>query len=760
MRLTPINMAEAIFEPFWDMELNELDQWQISPGGNHGLDVAASWSLTRFLWTRSPESGPALEMRRVYAGDPDHTPAGVDCTGYDELLVSIMPPSGSRLTVSLETDAGPVDVTSPEAGSQKREYRVPLAGASRIAAITLQVHAAPEGGMASGWFNWLGLQNSTLLPRYLDQWKRFDSRWRGYLREAEFEPSFTPTSELVITADELESLRARHEAESAERGSSEILDAAAAARSRMPEAMIGEYVNFWTDTRYCRERDYGNLLLRHGVAAAVAGLVTRDAELLRLGARYAMALARCSYWDDGFICRFPEGTFEHRSFVQSLCAWETSVILDLAGELFTPLGRETIFRRIAEEAIGHIQLSTWKHEYIFHCNQLAWFSPGRMLGLATLGTEWPRTRWYLEHAKVELVESLDSTILPDGGYVEGPSYFRCVGRDAGLSLFYYARATGTEFTEVIPESMRRTADFAEALLSTDELQDVIPICDGRPIHDQESLAIMAAAIPNSQWVRMFRESFGRTGGSEHIVVYQMLDRIPDCAPPLRSLVVLPEMGVMASVRRLGDATVKLFLMGNRAGAGHTHEDKGSFVLEIAGETFAMDPGTCDYSSPMSLILKSCQRHNMLLPTGLTERPHPASPLPHDVKPTGSGDDRRFSAEIDVTPGWDGFYTLWRRRFESDRPEVLTITDEYELAAGDGVEFAWNTRLPVSIRDGAVIIDGRHGSVEIATPADAACDVERLPIVGDDYQNRIAIRKHGRSGTLAIEARYRAKEERE
>ncbi len=77
---------------------------------------------------------------------------------------------------------------------------------------------------------------------------------------------------------------------------------------------------------------------------------------------------------------------------------------------------------------------------------------------------------------------------------------------------------------------------------------------------------------------------------------------------------------MASVRRLGDDEVKLFIMGNKAGAGDAHEDKGSFVLEYAGDTFAMDPGTCDYAHPLSLTLKTCQRHNMLLPTGLAERP--------------------------------------------------------------------------------------------------------------------------------------------
>ena len=41
---------------------------------------------------------------------------------------------------------------------------------------------------------------------------------------------------------------------------------------------------------------------------------------------------------------------------------------------------------------------------------------------------------------------------------------------------------------------------------------------------------------------------------------------------------------------------------------------------------AMDPGSCDYSHPLSLLLKNCERHNMLVPWGGPERPRPDNPL--------------------------------------------------------------------------------------------------------------------------------------
>ncbi|MFQ9800095.1 MAG: heparinase II/III family protein [Clostridia bacterium] len=48
----------------------------------------------------------------------------------------------------------------------------------------------------------------------------------------------------------------------------------------------------------------------------------------------------------------------------------------------------------------------------------------------------------------------------------------------------------------------------------------------------------------------------------------------------------------------------MVVLGNRSGAGHAHEDRGSFILEYAGQTFAMDPGTCDYSSSYSMMLQA------------------------------------------------------------------------------------------------------------------------------------------------------------
>jgi hypothetical protein len=756
MQIIAINEAEAILDPFWDASLSELSRWAIEPGAGQGLRVYQNWCWVAFEWARRPVTGPALRMSRR---------CGVDCGDYDRVLLSVMAPEGAVVRLQAETDRGPRRLEASPAGPKKRELALELDGATRLDSVTIEVTAGADG-IAEGWFNWLGLQHSGRLAHKLAAQTAWDSRWEKHLQDDSFEPSFTPAYGLVLNSDELAALRERHAALIADGSPSPFLAAAETASRIAPESLIHDFVNFWGDTRYNRERDHGKFILNHGLNAAIAGHLLHDKCLLRLAARYALSIGMCKNWDDGFICRFPGSTFDHRCFVQSLCAYEVAGILDLAGEFFTDTGRDFLLRRLAEEAIGTIQFNTWKYDYIFGCNQLAWFTPGRMLALGVLQRHWPRVRPHLDIAYGDLCESLERSILPDGGYVEGPTYFRCVGRDAGLGIYYYSRALGLPIDALVPESMRRCGDFAEAVCSTDTAADVMPVCDAGNRHEVISQSLMAALLPESAWTRMLHKTVIRNGGwpvnawsvavavpamADAAIAWGVVARMPSAIPEPRALVQLPAMGPLVSHRRLGEEWVKLFIQGNHAGAGHTHEDKGSFVLEFAGETFALDPGTCDYSHPLAGALTHCERHNMLVPYGASGRPHPACPLPHDVKPVGTGDETTFHAEVDATPGWEGYFRRWHRTWDSPTPEVLTITDDYELLAGEGVEFYWQTRLPVTVDGRRAVITGARGWAELEAPAGAVWQLDDLPLL-DGVQHRLTLRHASASGRATVTAR--------
>lgn len=730
----PINMAEAIIEPFWVPELSGLAKWQIDPGAGHGLRIRQNWSAVDFEWASKPATGPALRIRRDFH---------VDCSAYDRLLVRLSPPKGCVTRVTARTDKGPRTFVSEPATENRAEYAVDLRGARCIETITLELEAGTEGG-AAGWLSWIGLQNTERLAQYFDQWDYSDLQWDTYLKAPDAPLRFEPRYGIFLTSEELASLRAEHERAAAEGGQSEHTGRATAARQYQPERGISEFVSSGGRTSaHSRVRDEFRPRLSGNPDLAIAALVLRDAEALRMAARYALSLAMSEHWDTGFMSVLPGSAWEDRAFRRSYTATDIARILDLAGEVFTDAGRAYLMRRLAEEGIGPINYVAWRHEYIFHCNQLAYFNTGRMYAYLVLEREWPRVKPYTDLALGDAIDNLESVIEPDGGSLEGPSYLNPTIRENYNVLKHYARARGRNVADLVPPVVRLTADYAAVVASTTG-DDVIAVCDSGAGFRNDTLRILTELVPNSYWTTLYNKQQAARG-----------EPMLDAAPPLPAYIELPEIGYIASTRSLGDERVKIFIMGNKANAGHTHEDKGNFVLEFAGQTFAMDLGICDYDDPIHAVYKQCQRHNMLVPVGMAERAAPLNPLPFDVRPTGKGDERAFVARIDATPGWNGYYTRWIRTWDSPSPDVLTIRDEYELAKGDAVEFYWQTNLPVEQTEGVVTIRGDKGLVTLSISPDCTVRIERLPLAEGADHNRIAIRKPAPFGTLLTTVTLRA-----
>jgi hypothetical protein len=526
-----------------------------------------------------------------------------------------------------------------------------------------------------------------------------------------------------------------------QKGKSRYTEAAESARKMEFEKGIHEFAKTGGDIdTHGRTRDRDLAPLPGGPSLAVAGLVLKDADTLRAAARFALSLAMCEHWEEGFMSCFPGGPWEDRAFRRSYCCEDIAEVLDLAGEVFTDAGRIYLMRRLAEEGIGPINYVAWRHEYIFHCNQLAFFNHGRMYAYLVLEHERPRVKPYTELAYQDSVDNLRTVILPDGGYLEGPSYFTGTVNGNYEVLNHYARARGKPVASLMPDVVKQTANLAAVVASTTK-EDVIAICDADAELSGSSLKVLHELVPGSYWTTLYNKH--RTLAGEAPLAEQ--------GPPLPTFIFLPDMGPMASLRTLDGQPVKVFIMGNKADATHTHEDKGSFVLEFGAETFAMDLGICDYDDPIHNQYKQCQRHNMLAPVGMPERAHPQNPLPFDVKPTGNGDEKEFHAAIDATPGWEGYYQKWVRTWDSPSPDTLVIRDEYEVAKGDGVEFYWQTHLPCTQEGQVITITGARGTVRLSVREDCQIRIDTLPLFDGKEQQRIAIRKGSPAGILEVTA---------
>jgi hypothetical protein len=731
---TPINVAEAILEPFWDPQVSGLDNWKIQKGTRHGLSIKQDWCWVTFGWMRRPTNGPALSMSLARR---------IPCAEYDRLLLVLRVPPEARATLVAETDRGERRITLPADPLDKIEIALPLRGAREIRKIGIEIEAGGDGP-AYGSLGWVGFQHTRRLRDHLALWNRELPPSEKHLRPVGAAMKFEPAYGFMRDPASIEAARKNPESVRQCEATRQR------ARKFRPESLRNECLRIYMDNRYNRVRDHVRPFYLTCGELAFAGLVLRDGGLLRLAARTALTLAMCPQWEENVICEFPGAIFEHRCFTHTQLMADICAAMDLAGEAFSETGRDYLLRRLAEEGLGRTNFIVWKHDYTFHNNQLSAFSHGRFAAYAVLCRHWAHVEPYFELAVRELIENFDSILLPDGGYAEGPSYF-AYGVGIGLgSLELYARFRGVPFAEVMPPRVRKTGNFAFCLGSTCEGTDFIPFGDAEPGWAIGTLSYFAGAVPDSGWGVLEARAMAHARG----------ETPPDLTWP--ALIRLPDMGVLASHRRLNGEWVKIFISGCTRDADHNHEDKGSFVLEYAGNTFACDPGRNRFAgSTAASLVKNCELHNMLVPFGtFPERPHPE--LPHPTRPfaagimaEGEGDEQRFTAQVDATRGYEQYFKSWRRRFDSPTPDCLVIRDDYTLARGDGVDFLWQTTLEVKQSGNRMTLCGRRGQASFEIPEGCTATVETVaeerptkegvPIV----HRRIRIRKPGRKGSLAI-----------
>lgn len=757
LAVQPINVAEALIEPFYEGHLSGFESWDIDVCEACDISIRETFITgTQINWQRGTDERPVVRMSRAF-----DVPLGNLGARYDRLLLHASLPTGSRLRLIADTDAGPRVLEREALEGLNREYTLDLEEAQRITGITLEIHADRDAPAAAR-LGWLGLQNTDRMDELMAYFHRFDERWQGYLQHPRHRPEFEPHLGVFITSDELAALRERHAAYVAEHGESPLADLREWVMSVTPEETIRQYAG--GPGRFGRDRGISQRGLSQRMAeGAVAALILEDAELLRRTARYAMSVAMIEHWDQSHFSTVPGSVHDHRAFFHSKITEGLSIILDAAGELMTPHARKYLLRRIANDGVHWITYNAWRYEYIHRMNQLAWFSDGWMAGYAVMAPEMPRVVPYADLAYQSLADSMSGVILPDGGYEEGPAYFATVVGHGGEGLYYYSRLKDQSLQEVTPEALQETADFAEVIRSTDRDQDFIPFADSWKRFQKNAGAFMAALLPDSAWVSIYRKSSPRDGSFPTAPMAMALEPlIPETGPEPRPFVQLGTMGLTSSTRKLGGHWVKLLLVSNKDKASHNHEDKGSFVLEFAGQTFAADGAQVGYNNPQAELMKHAQRHNMLLPIGLERRPAPTSDV--GVMPDAEGDETSFSATMDMSPRWPGIYDKWVRTFASPRPDRLIVTDEYALAddgpgaAGTGAAFRWTTFLPVTVGEDRVTITGDEGVVHLDIPDGCTVGMLELDMPDGEPQRVIAFEKPERSGTIRVVATLEPRDE--
>ena len=761
-----VNVAEMVIEPFWDRQMSGIRKWEIKnfsyetsstnwweripesiyakepvfcveSEDDSGLWMKETWSQLEFGCRKADIEYTALEMTRDFHSN---------CSNYDNLLLCGLIPPKATLVLTAVTDAGEFSETfTISEDAYKKEYALSIKGLMLLTVKIQIIFSKDYPG--NGFLHWLMLRNSSLEKAYIQSMRVEDANWEPWLKDDSYEPSFTPF--LGISTDEKNIADLRENKELVQ------MFTKAAYEMKEPEQIISDYVNFGQDKRFARERDYEKYF-ENVEDIATAALLAKDPVLVKKAARYALSIASCHFWQDSFMCRSIGLPFDHKAFVESICCRVIATIIDLVGEMFTNAGIQFLLRRLCEEGLANINWVVWKYaqppEDIFTMNQLAWFSSGRLAAYVVVERFWKGVSQYTDLAYDELCRSINMIVLPDGGYDEGPGYFTAAARFAGMGLHWYARARGKSFSEVIPQNLSKAVDFAECILSLDEHMPFIPVGDSH-IGKPGTYSVLAALMPESHWTTLFRKLWEQDGEEcTDLLTIQLEKSIPLEGPAYRNYISMPDWGGVASVRELDGEKIKILHCGGNAGANHGHQDKGSFVVQFAGETIFADPGIGSYDDYIGSSMGRIQWHNMLIPLVKDKiiEPYPPS---KDIKPISKGNDISFHSRMELTACWEGIFKHWSRDLDSEQPDSLRITDTYLLENADSVMLNLVTPLFVTIEEEYVIITGKKSKVVIKPNQNSSIELIALPEYRGSKYTCITMKSNGTEGTIKTEIKF-------
>ena len=723
----PVNTAESMISCFWDPNLCELKQWRVEEGKAKQLFHAVS--LTGAGGIRMSREGR------------------VRVSGYDRLLLYGIFPEKTKLKMKIrigQEEKEILHVTAPDI----HEYSIPLGNASVIDRISLEVSPL----LSAGTISWLALANDERLKAEEARFKQLRAvDLRRFMTPEETEFSFAPAVQLFCDGPHIETLRRRIAASAPAK---QRLESDIQKWSKMPsgEETIRPCVS--NDRRFIRDRDPREDLYRAYMPIWL-GVLTRDKMLVRAGVKRALALALIPDWGVGVQSSMPGTAWGHIAFEHSYTMPSLVFALEFGHEALNRAGKELLLRRIAESGLGTIQYNVWKYDYIFSCNQLSMFSGARVAALLLLEKRgWAHVAPYTDLAIRELNESMNRIFYRDGGYGEGPGYLVALLSGALQSYYLYARNRNMPLESVLPAAVRRSTDYAELLVSTDLSQGFIPVNDGRSYPLPAVCAAMAEMMPGSQYARLFH-SYCRLHQIPSPVdfwSYVIADPFQEKRlPPLRPFVKLDSIASAASVRLLQGEPLKILFMNDSEATSHKHPAAGNFILELAGETYAMDAGIGPYSSPLTVELQSGERHNIMMPCADGKRFIPQNKTAVLCPFEATGDERKFFASVDLRPVWEGKFRKRRRTIRSESPEKIILEDEFETVDAPSTAFFWLTTLPIELTGNSVTIRGKRGEVRFSIPEGWGRQVEELKLPEAPFrQHRLTLFSPSGSGKLRLE----------
>lgn len=706
MRNVMINEAESIFETYWDwgesypehQKYNALDKYQIKKDENARVEV---------IWC-----GVAVYLNCKGEGDVTKVSMARHCdfdiTYFDVFRFFGIIPKDILFRINCVIDGEKKTVIEQYGKGECGEYDGRISG-EKITEFELEFEFSKRGN-SSATLKWLGFSN---LERQMEMESRkspYDAEWEGCFEE---NPEIKPLTGIYFDEEELKELRKKVEKEPYFTMMQKLRAQAEEDMKLEPEKDIGTYIGIM-DKRWRRERDRIDKkqdIVRPMERLAFVGIIDGNMEMLKMACRMVLSISHYTYWCESIMGVFPGATWHHRSFSEEMICVACCKVLEWAGSLLTWHGKNIVYDAIIMKGMPRIQADIKTVDYIWYMNQGVIFDSSWILTLIFLQKRYPRYAYDLGYAEKSLIEMWENYCDKDGGVAEGPHYWHYTISNTINSIRMLAKYHNKTLAEYAPESIKRSSKYALCMLSDiNQKTEVIPINDAHTgvSYSAAVSAFFAELTDDRRWDYSFAIAIQKAVPAQELIIFgKEFDEIPEFK--LEEEYINLEYSGHTSLRRYDENVgfTRLFIQNQPILFSHTHQDKGSFVLEAASKPVLIDRGVCDYSNSYILTIGMPDQHNLLIPEreGFPYKQHKS-----DVKYSGkliesSFEGNVFKYSVDLSNVWEeDVFEKNIRSFFSDNAKIFIVTDEVVCKDKTALSFRLNTYGDISEENGVYIID--------------------------------------------------------
>ena len=618
VKIIPINQAEAIFAPLFDMNITNMHELVLSEVGRSDGQITQFWDSCAII-------SYATEFSVQWKGS-------LILDDYDSLRFFINYHSHLHLS-----GTAIVNGTQQELFRELPGSNVPLEPTSKplkrdgekaeISQITLRFHCT--GGCPGKHhitFYWMGLLASDKEYLIEEEMQKYDeSSWEGLLNN-EGKPAVN--YELFFTHKQLTDMKKRIHEPLFKNMAEKLKATAEQWESFIPEKEIREYIPVGEHLyRYVRIRDRNRKEIESPILAlSIAGYLFDNSKWTKMAARMMLSAAHTPKWFEGPQACMDGSTWHHVCFAEDHHISAIALALSFIGDVLTPAGVEKVLDAM-EKAWKWVNHTCEAPGYRWYMNQGLVGNRGRIIGAYCLHQYGRGYEEYVEQSYIDHTTIINNYLNEEGHCPEGPHYYQYSFENSVLLWLVYANYKKVHVRSIVPEKFKTSLKYVESFISSNnDLGSIITVNASWYELFNNILLSFYATVYNWDKAYYYLNNRMKTNAIKEmkiagidllLLLNFMPDQFDEIAYDSNGLIVFLDSGVFSYAFDKPAKGKFLFLCERNPFTGHYHEDRGSFVLEINGKTLLLDPGNTNYANIASQFMGKADYHNLAYPEGLS-----------------------------------------------------------------------------------------------------------------------------------------------